>query len=65
MYGDLVQDFTALKNELVTVKDIIEARVVSEVETYNKKMPEFYRGLVQPSEADVVLNGLNCGPKRL
>ena len=47
----------SLDKEVVTVKDIIEARVVAEVENYNKRMPEYFNGLVQPTDAEVTLNG--------
>src|SRR5689334_17427441 len=43
--------------ELVTVKDIIEARVLKEVESYNNTKPEYFQGLVQPSNAERTLNG--------
>ena len=41
----------------LAIKDIIEARVAHEVETYNKKLPEYYNGLVEPSDAEKTLNG--------
>lgn len=44
-------------NELTTVKEIIETRVAAEVKTYNNKMPEYFHGLVQPSDAEKTLNG--------
>ncbi|WP_225840727.1 hypothetical protein [Rufibacter glacialis] len=47
----------ALQNELVTVKDIIEARVVQEVEEYNKKLPQYFNGLVQPIDTESTTNG--------
>ncbi|MDN3583068.1 hypothetical protein [Mucilaginibacter flavus] len=47
----------SLENELVTIRDIIEARVNAEVEAYNKKQPQIYHGLVQPTEAELTLNG--------
>ncbi|MFC6997800.1 hypothetical protein [Rufibacter roseus] len=47
----------ALQNELVTVEDIIEARVNKEVEEYNKKLPQYYNGLVQPTDSEAMLNG--------
>ncbi|GAA4317381.1 hypothetical protein GCM10023149_14910 [Mucilaginibacter gynuensis] len=47
----------AVSTEHLTVKDIIEARVNAEVTEYNKKLPEIYRGLVQPKDAEVALNG--------
>ena len=47
----------AVENELTTVKEIIEARVHAEVEAYNQKLPEYFKGLVQPSDAERTLNG--------
>jgi len=56
--GKVLNEITiALKEERVTVRDLIEARVWAEVEAYNKKVPEFYNGLVQPSDAEQTLNG--------
>jgi len=46
-----------LKSNRVTVKDIIEARVVTEVNNYNRKLPEYFMGLVQPTHAERTLNG--------
>ena len=44
-------------SELTTVKEIIEARVVAEVEAYNNTMPYYFNGLVQPGDAEKTLNG--------
>ena len=44
-------------NNLTTVKEIIKARVAAEVEAYNNRMPEYYKGLVQPGDAETTLNG--------
>ena len=41
----------------ITVKDLIEARVFHEVNLYNKKLPEYFNGLVQPTNAEKTLNG--------
>lgn len=54
----------SLESELLTVKDIIEARVHAEVEAYNDKQPEIYHGLVQPQEAEVALNGFRLKAKK-
>jgi len=43
--------------ETVTVKDIITERVLKEVEQYNNKLPEYFKGLIQPSAAEKTLNG--------
>jgi hypothetical protein len=47
----------ALKSQTVTVRDIIEARVEHEVNAYNNKLPEYFSGLVQPTNAEQTLNG--------
>lgn len=46
-----------LETNRLTVREIIEARVLHEVNTYNERLPEYYRGLVQPSNAEKTLNG--------
>jgi hypothetical protein len=45
------------KSERVTVKDIISERVSREVERYNNKLPEYFNGLVEPSDAEKTING--------
>jgi len=54
----------AVENELTTVKEIIEARVYAEVEAYNQKLPEYFKGLVQPSDAERTLNGYKLNAPR-
>jgi len=54
----------AVENELTTVKEIIEARVYAEVKTYNQKLPEYFNGLVQPSDAERTLNGFKLRTPR-
>lgn len=44
-------------NERLTVRELIRARIYQEVQDYNLKQPEYFRGLVQPTEAEGVLNG--------
>jgi hypothetical protein len=43
--------------ERITVRDLIRARVKQEVQDYNTRRPEFFRGLVQPSQSEQTLNG--------
>jgi hypothetical protein len=50
--------------EWVSIKDIITARVSQEVEEYNQKQGEFFRGLVIPSEAEQTLNGYKIKDKK-
>ena len=47
----------SLKSNRVTVKEIIEARVSAEVQEYNAKLPEYFHGLVQPTDAEKTING--------
>ena len=54
----------SFSNELTTVKEIIKARVYAEVALYNNKMPEYFKGLIQPSDAEVSLNGYKLKEKR-
>lgn len=57
--GGLVTNETQVtfNHELATVQDIITARVSAEVKAYNSKLPEYYKGLVQPGKAELTLNG--------
>lgn len=43
--------------ERLTVRELIRARVHKEVRDYNLHQPEYFRGLVQPSDAERTLNG--------
>jgi hypothetical protein len=46
-----------LPAERVTARELIEARVEGEVEEYNARSSEFFRGLIQPAKAERTLNG--------
>jgi hypothetical protein len=52
------------KTETVTIRDIISARVMQEVDDYNNKMPEYFNGLIEPSEAERTLNGFKLRSKK-
>ncbi len=54
----------SFQNELTTVQDIINTRVYAEVAAYNNKMPEYYRGLIQPGEAETTLNGFKLKQRK-
>lgn len=43
--------------EHITVRELIRSRVYQEVQDYNLKRPELFRGLVQPTDAERTLNG--------
>lgn len=53
-----------LKTSTVTVKEIIEARVIHEVNVYNNKLPEYFKGLVQPTHAEKTLNGFRMRERK-
>ena len=41
----------------ITAQELIELRVHNEVDSYNKKHSEYFKGLVDPSDAEKTLNG--------
>lgn len=50
----LVLDFLT---EQITVRELIRSRVYQEVKDFNTQQPEFFKGLVQPTETEQTLNG--------
>lgn len=51
-------DFTiSLPAEVFTARELIRERVRQEVEEYNAHQTEYFRGLVQPTDAERTLNG--------
>lgn len=63
--GKVLQEtLIGFETETVTLKDIIEQRVKQEVENYNKRLPEYYNGLVQPSDAEKTINGFKLRTKK-
>ena len=51
-------------SELITIREIINTRVIAEVDQYNNKMPEYFKGLVEPGDAERTLNGYKLKEKR-
>ena len=47
--------------ERITVRELIRERVYQEVQDYNRNKPATFRGLVQPTDAEVALNGRGAG----
>ncbi len=47
----------ALPSERITVRELIRARIYHEVQDYNARQSEYFTGLVQPSDAEITLNG--------
>lgn len=50
--------------ERLTVRELIRARIYQEVQDYNQREPEYFRGLVEPTDAERVLNGYKLKSKR-
>src|SRR6478609_8603944 len=59
--GETVIEFLT---ETITVRDLIRGRVYQEVQDYNRKQPEHFRGLVQPTDAEQTLNGYRMKERR-
>ncbi|WP_299152224.1 hypothetical protein [uncultured Christiangramia sp.] len=56
--GDILNTIQLnIKDEIVRIKDIIAARVEAEVENYNAKIPEYFNGLIRPTDSEKTLNG--------
>jgi len=50
--------------ERMTVRELIRARIYQEVQDYNLKEPEYFRGLVEPTQAEKTLNGYKLRQRR-
>lgn len=65
MTGNLLNKLVLkVEDETLTVEDLIKARVTAEVAQYNEKKSGLYNGLVQPEEAERVLNGFKMRKHR-
>ena len=51
-------------SERITVRELIRTRVYQEVRNYNLHQPEYFRGLVQPADAERTLNGFKVRQRR-
>lgn len=54
----------AFLNERITVRELIRERVYEEVRQYNAETPGYFRGLVQPTDAEATLNGYRLRQRR-
>lgn len=66
--GDILYQLKiAVQSERIKVKDLIAARVEAEIKFYNEKLPEYFKGLIQPTDAEKTLNGykLKKGNKKI
>lgn len=63
--GSTVNEFTLdFLDEEITVRELIERRVYEEVQDYNTSKPGYFRGLVQPTDAEATLNGYKLRQRR-
>jgi hypothetical protein len=52
-----IEFVVAMPAERVSIRDFIRARVEQEVAGYNAHQGDFFYGLIQPSDAELTLNG--------
>lgn len=67
MFGLGAPEFSFTLNfptDRVSVRQIIETRVRGEVENFNTAQPEVFRGLIQPTHSERVLNGFKFKEKK-
>lgn len=65
MTGAIHRRFTLeFPTESITVRELIRERVYQEVDDYNHKAPEVFQGLIQPTDAQVALNGFKLKKSR-
>lgn len=63
--GEVVNVFELeVCGERLTARELIERRVSQEVQAYNLFAPGYFRGLVQPTEAEATLNGSKLRQRR-
>ena len=63
--GEITLEFElTVLSEKITIRDLIKQRVFEEVDNYNKNAPDMFRGLVQPSHSEKVLNGFKLRKKQ-
>lgn len=56
--GERIQQWSLeFLTERITVRELIRSRVYQEVQDFNLRRPELFRGLVQPTDAEQALNG--------
>ncbi|MFM9908827.1 MAG: hypothetical protein ACKVOW_05745 [Chitinophagaceae bacterium] len=64
--GKILQEISLeFKTDTVSVKDIIIERVTSEVNNYNTKLPQYFNGLIEPTDAEKTLNGYKLKEKKI
>jgi hypothetical protein len=63
--GKTLNEFVLdLLTERFTVRELIRSWVYQEVQDYNRRLPERFKGLVQPTDAKETLNGFKLKKPR-
>jgi hypothetical protein len=63
--GKTLNEFVLdLLTEHITIRELIRSRVYQEVQDYNLRLPERFKGLVQPTESEAILNGFRLKKPR-
>ena len=62
--GTLHEFALEVLTERLTVRELIRSRVYQEVQDYNRKQPEVFRGLIEPTDAERTLNGFKLKTRR-
>jgi hypothetical protein len=63
--GHILNQITIqIEQERLTVRELIQLRVYKEVEHYNLHQTEYFNGLIQPTDAERVLNGYKMKERR-
>ena len=64
--GDVLDEIKLkIEKEIVTIKDIIEYRVIHEVVRYNHESGNYFKGLVQPTDSEKELNGYKMKKRKV
>ena len=64
--GSIIHEINLdFQQENVTVRDIITQRVIHEVDNYNQKLPAYFNGLVEPSDAEKTINGFKLTTRKM
>lgn len=56
--------FVEVEVEYISVKELIKLRIYQEIEHYNNTQPEYFKSLVQPTNAEITLNGYRLIERR-
>src|SRR5437879_709421 len=65
--GQTLHEFALeVLTERLTVRELIRSRVYQEVQDYNLRQPQVFKGLIQPTDAERTLNGFKLKkPKQI